>query len=149
MAWPSNSRSTRTTGFAVPRGELLYKQLCTVLQALLKLPVMRYCCSWTQDGDKNSTRVHLSFQLEFGNVSKYISWEMKQCCLLWAKYDWFFVMSYWTVHNFVTYSFRDTISLPMAVGLFLLQARLPGTLCEPLLAADSFRQILKTRFFAQ
>jgi len=29
----------------------------------------------------------------------------------------------------VTYSFRDTISLPMAVGLFLLQARLPGTIC--------------------
>ena len=33
------------------------------------------------------------------------------------------------IYTVVTYSFRDTISLPMAVGLFLLQARLPGTLC--------------------
>jgi len=53
----------------------------------------------------------------------------------------------------VTYSFRDIISLPMAVGLFLLQARLPRTLCdelcEPSLAADSFRQLLKTRLFAE
>ena len=29
----------------------------------------------------------------------------------------------------VTYSFRVTVYLPMAVWLFLLQARLPGTLC--------------------
>jgi len=29
----------------------------------------------------------------------------------------------------VTYSFRDTISFPMAVGLFLWHAWLPGTLC--------------------
>jgi len=53
----------------------------------------------------------------------------------------------------VTYSFRDTIALPMTVGLFLLQARLPGTLCmelrEPSLTADSFRQLLKTRLFAE
>ena len=53
----------------------------------------------------------------------------------------------------VTYSFRDTISLPMAVGLFLLQAWQPGTLCdelrEPSLAADSFRHLLKTRLFAE
>jgi len=58
----------------------------------------------------------------------------------------------------VTYSFRDTISLPMTVGLFLLQARLPGTFCvtgktdlcdelrEP---SDRFRQLLKTRLFAE
>jgi len=31
-------------------------------------------------------------------------------------------------HHHHHHSFRDTISLPMAVGLFLLQARLPGTL---------------------
>jgi len=55
----------------------------------------------------------------------------------------------------VTYSFCDTISLPMAVGLYLWQARLPAwnSLCdelrEPSLAADSFRQLLKTRLFAE
>jgi len=48
-----------------------------------------------------------------------------------------------------------TQSLPMAVGLYLLQARPPAwnslhdELREPSLAADSFRQLLKTRLFAE
>ena len=54
----------------------------------------------------------------------------------------------------VNYSSLDTISPHMVVGLFLSQVRLPGTamsdkLREPLLTANSFRQLLKTRLFAE
>jgi len=55
----------------------------------------------------------------------------------------------------VNYSSLDTISPHMVVGLFLSRVRLPGTawatneLREPLLNVNSFRQLLKTRLFAE
>jgi len=49
----------------------------------------------------------------------------------------------------VTYSFRDKISLLMAVTGPAAWNSLCDELREPSLAADSFRQLLKTRLFAE